>query len=84
MAKPQPYVEHQWIDRIDRGEKQCITIIDRLEQIKTEFEAVNNEADANPNTTTDMATLANQANAFVNASAYTGFITYVKNALGIE
>ena len=81
-TKPQFYQEYQWANSIDSQERQIIRAKSTLASAKTILEQVKAEVDADVDATTDMQTLATQANSLVNNVKYTDLITFLENALG--
>jgi len=79
--KPQFYQEVQWANTVDTREQKLKSVVKILEDIKVEFEGIKTAVDADAGSTPDMITLANQANNLVNHASYTGFITFMNNAL---
>ncbi len=79
--KPQFYQDTKRVDRVVLIEAQMADILNRVKIIKADAELLKVEIDADPGSPSDMTTLGNQINNFVNNVIYTDFISYVTNAL---
>jgi len=80
--KPQFYQEFKWASQIDVREAKLRSVISQLEGIKTDLETIKTEVDADPTpATSDMITLATQANGLVNHATFTGFLSFLHTNL---
>jgi hypothetical protein len=79
--KPQFYQDTLRVSRVAQIEKKMLNIRDNLITIKAESIALKSEIDADTGSSSDMTTLGNQLNTFVNHASYTDFVTFVTNSI---